>query len=435
MPDTGVLHQGARAPGRSVIEDVLAQHMEGASAVWIAREALARGPHARLVDLSRMDDRIDAYMDGIAVAGSAGLALVLQTLGQEADACFVACLAAVRMGDRAGLHQVLRHLLEADPTGGDAWRGLVAALAWADRAKAEAVIRPLMTAATPRLRWLAFAASGARRSWYGADWDRPLADPAPAARARATRAAGELGGIALIPRLVAGLSDPDQDCRFRSAWAAARMGSAASLDTLADIAWHRLPHADQALDLLMRRLDVAGANAWLREFARLPNRRHDLIRAIGAVGDPLFVPWLIERMADPALARCAGEAFSTITGAALAAGGLDRPGPADFQAGPTDDPADETVALDEDEHLPWPDAARVGQWWMAHGSQFAPGIAYFLGVPKAAADWLAVLSRGFQRQRRAAALEMAIRQPDRAMFATKAHGRLQRRLLAQATAG
>ena len=107
MPDTGVLHQGARAPGRSVIEDVLAQHMEGASAVWIAREALARGPHARLVDLSRMDDRIDAYMDGIAVAGSAGLALVLQTLGQEADACFVACLAAVRMGDRAGLHQVL----------------------------------------------------------------------------------------------------------------------------------------------------------------------------------------------------------------------------------------------------------------------------------------------------------------------------------------
>jgi uncharacterized protein (TIGR02270 family) len=249
------------------------------------------------------------------------------------------------------------------------------------------------------------------------------------------RAAGELGRTALCSRLASSFADPDSDCRFWSAWAAARMGSAGPLDTLADIAWHRLPHADQALDLLMRRLDVAGANAWLREFARLPDRRRDLIRAIGAVGDPLFVPWLIERMADAALARSAGEAFSAITGTALAAEGLDRSAPADFQAGPTDDPADETVAPDEDEHLPWPDAARVGQWWMAHGSQFAPGTAYFLGVPKAAADWLAVLSRGLQRQRCAAALELAIRQPDRAMFATRAHGHLQQRLLAQAAAG
>ncbi|HEY8290560.1 MAG TPA: TIGR02270 family protein [Acetobacteraceae bacterium] len=414
-----------------VIQDVLAQHAEGAGAVWIAREGLLRGAHARLPDLVRMDDRIDAYIDGLAVAGPGGLSLVLQSLGQEADGYFVACLAAVQMGERNGLHQVLRRALEGDPAGSEPWRGLVAALAWADRSKAEPVIRHLVTAASPRLRWLGFAAGGARRSWYGMDWEAPLTDPAPETRARAIRAAGELGRTELRARLVSGLADPDPECRFWSAWAAARMGAAEPLNTLADIAWNGLPRADQALDLLMRRLDVAGANAWLREFARLPGRQRDVIRAIGAIGDPFFIPWLVERMDDPACARLAGDAFSTITGADLRGCQLDRPAPEDFQSGPTDDPADANVAMDEDEHLPWPDAARIRPWWASHESRFTAGTGYFLGVAKAAADWLAILSDGFQRQRRTAALELAIRQPDRAMFETRARGRLQHRLLAR----
>ena len=52
--------------------------------------------------------------------------------------------------------------------------------------------------------------------------------------------------------------------------------------------------------------------------------------------------------------------------------------------------------------------------------------------PKPAADWLQALSDAFQRQRHAAALELAIRQPDKAMFEVRARGRLQRQLLAGA---
>ena len=62
-------------------------------------------------------------------------------------------------------------------------------------------------------------------------------------------------------------------------------------------------------------------------------------------------------MADPALARVAGEALAMITGLDLAYLDLDGEPPAGFEAGPTDDPADPSVAMDEDEHLPWPDAA------------------------------------------------------------------------------
>ena len=121
-----------------------------------------------------------------------------------------------------------------------------------------------------------------------------------------------------------------------------------------------------------------------------------------------------------------------ITGLDLAYRDLDRRPPADFQSGPNDDPADENVALDEDENLPWPDPARIGQWWTANRSRFATGTAYFLGTPKASADWLEALSDAFQRQRHAAALELAIRQPDKAMFEVRARGRLQRQLIARA---
>ena len=121
-----------------------------------------------------------------------------------------------------------------------------------------------------------------------------------------------------------------------------------------------------------------------------------------------------------------------ITGVDLAYRDLDVRPPADFQSGPNDDPEDENVALDEDDRLPWPDLAKVGDWWARNKARFSVGTAYFLGQPKASADWLEALSDAFQRQRRAAALELAIRQPNKAMFEVRARGRLQRQLIARA---
>jgi hypothetical protein len=74
----------------------------------------------------------------------------------------------------------------------------------------------------------------------------------------------------------------------------------------------------------------------------------------------------------------------------------------------------------------------VAGWWTKNKARFDAGTAYFLGQPKASADWLGAFSDAFQRQRRAAALELAIRQPNRAMFEVRARGRLQRQMLARA---
>ena len=221
------------------------------------------------------------------------------------------------------------------------------------------------------LRAIGIAAIGARRLDPGEALSGIAELRQVLPRFRAYRTTGQLGRADLMAQLRPGLTDPDPECRFWSAWAAARMGATEPLDILADIAWNNLPRADRALDLLLRRLDVPQANAWLREFAKLPDRQRALIRATGVIGDPLYIPWLIEHMADPATARLAGESFSMITGLDLAYRDLDRRPPADFQSGPNDDPADENVSLDEDENLPWPDPERIGQWWTANRSRFS----------------------------------------------------------------
>ena len=61
---------------------------------------------------------------------------------------------------------------------------------------------------------------------------------------------------------------------------------------------------------------------------------------------PVSIPWLIEKMKRPELARVAGEAFSLITGVDLAYDDLEGDWPEGFETGPTENPEDEDVAVD-----------------------------------------------------------------------------------------
>jgi uncharacterized protein (TIGR02270 family) len=409
------------APAQYVVDD--------SPYLWLAREVLARGPNARLIDLARHDERLEAYLDATRVHREAIGPMVQDEFDRGGAAAeFLLVSLKLTTGDFASIVAITEDATQPPDS-----RPMVAALAWAERDLAGQATDLLRRASPPLARSIGIAALGARRSDPGASLTAALADPSPLVRARAYRTTGQLGRADLMAQLRPGLTDEDPECRFWSAWAAARMGAGEeALNVLADIAWNNLPRADRALDLLLRRLDLPQANAWLREFAKLPGRQRALIRATGVIGDPLYIPWLIERMNTLEIARLAGEAFSMITGLDLAYRDLDRKPPQDFQSGPNDDPADENVALDEDENLPWPDPEKIGQWWTANRGRFTVGTPYFLGTPKPAADWLEALSDAFQRQRHAAALELAIRQPDKAMFEVRARGRLQRQLIARA---
>jgi uncharacterized protein (TIGR02270 family) len=90
----------------------------------------------------------------------------------------------------------------------------------------------------------------------------------------------------------------------------------------------------------------------IRQLVQNPAQRRIGIEALGLLGDPVSVPWLIQQMSDLPYARVAGEAFSLITGADLALLDLELQGLPDFDAGPNDNPEDPNVAMDPDENLP-----------------------------------------------------------------------------------
>lgn len=99
-------------------------------------------------------------------------------------------------------------------------------------------------------------------------------------------------------------------------------------------------------------MDLKAAHAFLQRIAKDPKDVPALIQGTGIVGDPNYLPWLIKQMADPALSRLAGESLSMFTGLDLAYLDLEGKQPENFEAGPTDDPEDENVAMDPDEDLP-----------------------------------------------------------------------------------
>ena len=240
--------------------DVVDQHCERAGFLWFLRSNAVRKPHFRLIDLVRLDGRLEANVDGLRVAGPAGHALALAALDDSGPgAFFAAAVVAIESNDVAVFDGLVERALvaaennEAEPYEpvNHIWRGLVSALAWVDQPRATRIIRRLFQGLQPRMHWLAIAVCGARRSMDHAGLETALAHASPLVRARAYRTAGQLGRADLVAQLRPGLTDDDPECRFWSAWAAARMGARGeALDVLADIAWNNHPRAVRALDLL-----------------------------------------------------------------------------------------------------------------------------------------------------------------------------------------
>lgn len=87
------------------------------------------------------------------------------------------------------------------------------------------------------------------------------------------------------------------------------------------------------------------------------------------------------------------------------------------------------VDMDPDEALPWPKPEAIHTWWKQHQGQLQLGTRYLLGKPMGR-DWLRdVLRNGRQRQRAAAALELAIQQPGQPLFEVRTPGFRQQQLL------
>jgi uncharacterized protein (TIGR02270 family) len=410
----------------SLIPAVIEQHTEEAAFLWLLRDAAVQEPHYSLSDLAHLDDRIEAHIDGLRIAGDEGWELLKEALAfEEAGEVFAAAVLAFE----TGVEERMQTVLQAASDDYELSRGLVSALGWLSFNQTNAHIKNLEAAESPALRRIGLAAYTVHRHDPGEFLTNALSDDDSMLRARALRAAGELGRKDLLPLLKDHTKEDDENCRFSAAWSAALFGDASSIRVLRNIAQDEGRHAEKACSMALRLIHLSDAHEWLQTLSKSPALRRLAVMGCGVIGDPMSVPWLIQMMQAEELARVAGESFTMITGVDIAHEDLEGEWPEGFEAGPSESPEDEDVEMDPDEDLPWPEPGLIADWWNKNKGSFQDGTRYLLGKPISPEHLQHVLRHGFQRQRAAAAIELAIMNPGQPLFETRAPGFRQQQIL------
>jgi uncharacterized protein (TIGR02270 family) len=310
--------------------------------------------------------------------------------------------------------------------------GFISPFGWVSAQHLQGTGARLLASPEPFKRTVGIAACVMHRVDPGAALDAAVTDPVGPLRARALRAAGELGRPDLLAACVAALTDEDASCRFWGAYSAVLLGDrAAAVESLTAIALREGSHRVAALRLLLEVISLPQINELLKVLARNPNDIWLLIQGAGIAGDPYYIPWLVKQMEDLKRARLAGESFSFITGLDLAYLDLERKPPEGLEFGPNDNPEDDNVTMDEDDSLPWPDPVKIQTWWEANKNSFTDGQRYFMGASVSREHCIHVLKEGYQRQRIAAALYLCLLEPGMKLFPTSAPVWRQQRWLAK----
>ncbi len=410
----------------TVIPTIIEQHAEEAAFLWLQRDAAVREPHYNLKDLTKLDDRGEANIDGLRIAGDAGWEICKQALElEEPGEIFAASVLAFEGGDAQRIETVVAVGAASEET----WRGLVSAFGWLPQEQVNILLPGLLKSEKSEYRRLGIVASAIHRQDIGPALATYIPDADPWVRSRSLKAAGELGRTDLLGMVLDYFDDEYEKCRFYAAWSAALLGDNAGIDRLKSIVEAQSVYDQRACELAVRKMDHAHAVQWLNELGRHSSSIRLAINGFGALGDPQAIPRLIEMMQAPELARRAGEAFSMITGVDIAYEDLETDAPGDFQAGPTENPEEEDVEMDPDEDLPWPDPELIGAWWHDNQKSFQSGKRYLAGHAISSEYCMHVLINGFQRQRMAAAMELTLLHPGRPLFEVRAPGYRQQRLL------
>ncbi len=404
--------------------EVVARHADEAPFLWLLRDRAVAAPHYSLMDLAKLDERVEAHLDGLRVAGDYGWRLCERALAlEEPGEIFTAGVLALESNDSKRLNSVLETACRDRALE----RGLISAAGWTDFDPIRPTLQAWLASDCAAIRRVAVGAFAVNRQDPGPSLLHRLHDDDPGVRARAFKAVAELGRVDLLPMALYARSDKDLACRFYAAGAAARLGdrSAGTIQAMQEIAVTACPYQELAASVAIRCLPLPEAIDWLRHIWKDPRHLCLAVIGAGAAGDPDLAGVILEWMGIEAIARVAGEAFSMITGADLKYLDLDRDPPGSQE----DRGEDEFEVLDADRDLPYPDADKVAGWWRSNRDRFQPGRRYLCGLEIEPENLRKVLIQGKQRQRAAAALELALLQPNEPLFEVRSRGCLQERRL------
>lgn len=408
------------------IPHIIDQHAEEAAFLWLLRSNAVSASHYDLDDLSELDERVEAHLDGLRIAGDYGWEISKSNLElKEAGELFSASVLALESQSPEKLKTVYKVLSDSP----ELQNGFVSALGWVNPNYLEGKVSGFLGSKDPFWQKIGIAACTVQRADPKKYLTQGLKSTDDKLCCQSLKAVGVFGRTDLNADIHKLIANKNTEIKFWASWAAVLCGDRTqALKSLVSLVKENSNHTNKAIALLLRTLESHHAKdflALLKEQSKL----REVIQGIGIRGEVDYIPWLIDQMEIPELARLAGESFTLITGVDLAYDDLEMDQPEGFESGPTENPDDENVDLDSDEDLPWPDPELIRQWWNSNKSGFDSGTRYLMGKSISYESCVSVLKDGKQRQRKAAALEMALMADDNVLFETSAVGQRQQQLL------
>jgi uncharacterized protein (TIGR02270 family) len=310
----------AAAPHLTHIPDLLEEHVEEIEFLWPQRELALTSARYTLRELSQLEERIEAHVQGVLACGEHATPLLQERLtAEETPAAFAGAYPMLLMGPEPAA----RVLASLSGARGPRLAGITRALSLAPSGPFLESIRPLLLSAEPPVATAAAEVLAFHRA-YGPKPGRLLLlvqEEDPDVRLRAWRVAGYLG-IPLEPKLYASaLRDENPAVASAALLAAAWSRVGGVLPIVRQLA--QAPTAEN-LDQL-RLLGILGTPQDLPLIAAI-GRSSELGPArfslIGAFGHPAVVDFLLSELAnpDPTVAVAAAQAFTKITGQSIESG-------------------------------------------------------------------------------------------------------------------
>jgi uncharacterized protein (TIGR02270 family) len=395
--------------------DISEQFVVDASFLWLLRTNSVNQPHYYLEDLAKLEQRIDANLDGLMCNFELAWEICLSELDfEQAGEAFTAAIIAFRSRDVNKIKKVIDHAFCNNET----FKGVISAMAWLPKPLVSEWALRFLHSKDLNHKYLAIAFFSIRRKNPGNILQELFQREDCLAHhkllIRLLRIVGELKLYTFSNQVQQFVEHELPEVAFWANWALVMLGEHKQLVILLDFIKAESSYQQLAIQTIFKVLPLEHARKWISESSQQPDMIRSVIQAVGVLGDPHAVPWLIDKMNNFDTAKIAGEAFSLITGIDLDRYELTIEPPEDIAMVPNDDSEDEDTALDADENLPFPDVGKINHTWLRYRDRYKVGHRYIMGVEvtKNSSEVVGKLSRllshAGQRQRYSMALTLTL---------------------------
>jgi uncharacterized protein (TIGR02270 family) len=344
----------------ATINAIVDQHVGDAAFLWLRRRREIDGPILGETDIGRMDQRLDANIEGVLASGKAGWKAAKGLFADypEPGELFLLGVLALRWGDADALSETVAASAAAGTAGLSALSGAIARV---PRESLRPFVANWLGARDARLRCLGLCALWHHRVDPGVRLSELLAASDLEVRLRALKLAGALKRRDLLGPVLQCLDSETAKERIAAALAACLLGEVRHAHPVLDkIVVGEPDLRAAAIELRLLTTPTKAGKSWLQSLLEQPAIKATATAAVGLSGDRGVVPWLIAKMRDPATAKSAGLALRDLFE-------VDFGDLALFTGDPSTLGADFAEA-----DGPLPKADEVAKWWdEGHGAPHA----------------------------------------------------------------